>query len=108
MRGLYPLALAVAVFALMPVCLSVPLQEKQTTSLGSTMIRGVILHLRSINMGHELQFRALFVHYRTHYMGQESDGVLHGLQRITMKNDYYGLVRNHYIFAHFDGTIVIG
>jgi hypothetical protein len=109
MKILYPIALGIALFALIPLTVAIPVPpEKETTSLGSTMVRGIILHLRSVNMGHDLTFRAVWVHYRTHYFSQQSDGVLHGFQLVTMKNDYYGLVRNHFIWARFDGTINIG
>ena len=109
MRVVYPIALGIVLFALMPVSLSVPVTpEKSPTAIGSTVVRGIILHLRSVDMGHNLQFRAVYVHYRTHWMTTYSSGVLRGFQLVTMRNDYYGLVRNHYLFARFDGTLSIG
>jgi hypothetical protein len=108
MRILYPIVLGIVLFALMPVSLSVPItQEKNPTAIGSTFIRGFIFHLRSVDLGHSLQFRCLYVHYRTHWMTTYSSGVLHGFQQVTIRNDYLGLVRNHYLFAKFDGKLDI-
>jgi hypothetical protein len=80
--------------------------EPKTGDVGWTFLRGIITKPQLKNGGNDVTFRALFVHYRTHWMGTTQWGVLHGFQKITLPNDYLGVMRNHYVFAKFDGRLL--
>lgn len=108
MRIRYLPALALVFFSIMPLSMAfqvAPDHEKQTTDIGSTMLWGIITHPRYINSGHELTFRAIFLHYRSHWMGTYQTGTLHMLQKVIVQNDFKGFVRNHLVCARFDGVI---
>ena len=83
--------------------------QTQSAAIGGTTIFGIVTRPKLIHSGHDVEFRAIFVHYRTHNIGQEKDGNLHLLQKIILPNDYYGIVGggllHHMIFAHFDGYL---
>jgi hypothetical protein len=78
-----------------------------TTDMGSTFIRGFITKPKLINGGHYISFRAIFVHYNTHSIGETQSGTLKMLQKLTLDNDFTGFVGSHYIFAKFDGKLDI-
>lgn len=86
-----------------------PKSETQSTDIGGTTMFGIVTRPKLIHSGHDVEFRAIFVHYRTHNIGQERDGNLHLMQKIILPNDYYGIVGggplHHLIFAHFDGYL---
>jgi len=108
MRATFLIAVSIALFSLMPLSIAFPIvqkQERQPTDIGSTVIWGVITRPRYINAGHEVCFRAIYVHYRTHWLGTYQKGVLHALQLVTVQNDFNGFLRHHLVWARFDGTI---
>jgi hypothetical protein len=79
--------------------------EPNTGDVGWTFLRGIITKPQLKNGGNDVTFRAICVHYRTHWMGTTQWGVLHGFQKITLPNEYLGVMRNHYVFAKFDGRL---
>ncbi len=101
-------AIGIAFFALMPLTISVPVTpDKNPTAIGSTVVQGIFLHLRNTNWGKQITFRAVWVHYRTHWLGTWSKGVLHGLQLVTLDRKFVGVLRNHIVWARFDGPMTI-
>jgi hypothetical protein len=98
------------VLVTIPITTAMKIDQKQdtkTTAIGWTFIRGIITKPQLINLGNDVTFRAIYVHYRTHGIGIDQHGVYRGLQSITLKNDYIGMMRNHYVFARFAGTMEI-
>lgn len=79
--------------------------EEETTDIGATFIRGLITRPRLVNGGRHIEFRAIYVHYRTRSIGESQTGTLKLLQKLTLNNDFTGFVGNHYIFARFDGKL---
>lgn len=82
-------------------------KEDSTTDIGWTFLRGIITKPRLTNLGNEITFRAIRIHYRTRGIGGDAQGVLRGLQKITLPNDFNGILNNHYVFAKFDGRLEI-
>jgi len=80
-------------------------QETKPADLGWTFVRGVITKPVLTNGGNDVTFRAIFVHYHTYIFGLPQKGVLRGFQKITLPNDYIGILNNHYVFARFDGRM---
>ncbi|MEM0467191.1 MAG: hypothetical protein QXL17_04765 [Candidatus Thermoplasmatota archaeon] len=79
--------------------------EEGTTDIGSTFIRGIITRPRLVNGGHHIQFRAIYVHYRTRSIGETQYGTLRLFQKLVLNNDFIGFVGKHYVFARFDGKL---
>jgi len=101
-------AFGIAIFAIMPLSMSIPVTpQKEPNAIGATYIIGVFLHLRNTDWGKKITFRAIWVHYRTHWMTTWSRGVLHGLQLVTLDRKFLGVLRNHFVCAKFDGPIQI-
>jgi hypothetical protein len=108
MRVLLLAAIGITFFALMPLTISIPIApDNSPTAIGSTVVVGIFLHLRNANWGKQVQFRAIWIHYRTHWMTTWSMGVLHGLQLVTLNRNFFGILRNHLVWAKFDGQINI-
>ena len=80
-------------------------EPDSSTDIGWTFVRGIITKPRLINMGNEITFRAISVHYRTHGIGGDEKGTLHALQKITLTNKFTGIMNDHFVFAKFDGTM---
>ncbi len=81
--------------------------EGEPTAIGSTFIRGFITRPRLVNGGKDIQFRAIYVHYRTRSIGEIQTGTLKLLQKLVLENDFIGFVGKHYVFAIFDGSLDI-
>jgi hypothetical protein len=79
--------------------------DTNTANIGWTFLRGIITKPRFINGGNDVTFFAIYVHYRTHGIGINERGVYRGLQSITLSNDFIGMLKHHYVFAKFDGTM---
>jgi hypothetical protein len=79
--------------------------ETKPVDLGWTFIRGIITRPKLINGGNDVVFHAIFVHYKTHWVGVTRRGFLHNFQSISLPNDYLGIMRNHYVFAKFYGKM---
>ena len=100
------LATAIPMVAAVNTQTTIPPEEGKT-DLGATFIRGFITKPKLVNGGHYIEFRAIFVHYKTHSIGESQSGTLKLLQKLTLDNDFTGFVGKHYIFAKFDGKLDI-
>ena len=106
MRVSLIIALGIACFAIMPLSMTIPVTPtKESSALGATFVVGFFLHLRHVDLGKKIQFRAVWVRYHSHWLGTWSRGVLHGLQQVTLDNHYFGLLKSHFAIAKFDGPI---
>jgi hypothetical protein len=101
-------AIGITVFAIMPLSMSIPVTpSKESSAIGATFVVGIFLHLRNTDWGKKITFRAVWVHYRSHWMTSWTRGVLHGLQLVTLERHFFGVLRNHVCIAKFDGPIEI-
>jgi len=82
--------------------------EGKPSDIGWTWIRGIITRPSLVNAGNYVEFHAIFVHYKTHWVGVTQSGFLHLLQSIKLPNDFVGIMTNHYVFAKFDGRLTPG
>ncbi|MBN1280484.1 MAG: hypothetical protein JXA00_02430 [Candidatus Thermoplasmatota archaeon] len=99
------------VLTLIPVAAGAAVEEKEpeTTDIGVTYIRGIITKPQLVNGGHDITFRCIWVHYNTRGIGEKQSGFLHLFQKLTLKNDFIGVVglgpMKHFIFARFPGQL---
>lgn len=82
-------------------------KETQTTEMGGTLIRGTITSPKFINGGQDIEFRAVYVHYMTHGIGERQYGVCGLFKRVNLPNDFIGFLGNHYVLAWFNGELEI-
>jgi hypothetical protein len=109
MKKMVILVVCMLFFTALPLTIGMTIGPKPTddtsTDIGSTFVRGIITKPRLINLGNDITFRAIFVHYRTHGLGENQKGVLRGFQKITLANNFNGIMNDHFVFAKFDGTM---
>jgi hypothetical protein len=99
------------VIALIPVAAGATTkqtQDPQTSAIGGTFIRGIVLGYHEINLGHDVSFRCLWVHYRTHDLAHQQSGFFHMFQKLTLDNTHVamslGRGRVSYIMGWYDGS----
>ena len=104
------IAISMLLLMLIPITSGMSTNQKpETKPLGVNwaFVRGIITRPDYFNGGNSVTFRAIYVHYKTHGFGISKEGVLHGLQKIVLPNDYIGILNHHNVFAKFNGRMEI-
>lgn|GEM_PF-1411451 len=74
-----------------------------------TILIGLITKPKLVNNNMYVTFRALFVHYKTHWYGNIRTGFLHGFDEvILLPRFHYGILANHFVCAKFNLALFPG
>ncbi|PNX46362.1 MAG: hypothetical protein BV459_06530 [Thermoplasmata archaeon M11B2D] len=83
-------------------------EEKPITNQWTILI-GIITKPKLVNGDLYVTFRALFVHYKTHWYGNTRTGFLHGIDEvILLPRFHYGILANHFVCAKFNLALFPG
>jgi len=105
-KKLTAILMCMLLIGLIPVAAGATTQKTNSAAIGGTTLVGFVILKRDIMGSKYFTFRCIWVHYITHNLAQRKVGVLHGLQKIELRNDYFGWVGNYFVAAHFDDYLV--
>ena len=78
------------------------ISEKEPTANEWTYLQGIITRPKYVNGGHYVTFRAIFVHYTTHWYGNTRTGFLHHSDTILLPRFHLGYLGIHLVYAKFN------
>ena len=105
-KKLTAILMCMLMIGLIPVAAGATNHTPTSTAIGGTTLVGFVVMKRDIMGSKYFTFRCIWVHYISHDLAQRKIGVLHGFQKIELRNDYVGWVGNFFVFAHFDDYLV--